>query len=294
MFRVAGAVIVSKSFMTSFFTVSFFISSFFLIASMAHAQGATAPAQSAADEANIADLITASHILANEGVLDSFGHASVRSVQNPTHLFMPRAKAPALLTRADIVELDSSDCETVGHVAIKLMSERFIHCEVYKARPEIKSVIHTHDPAVLPFGLSTVPLQPVLAQSGFLPPKTPVFDVRDVNTEPKGMLINTAALGTALAAKLADNPVVLMRGHGDTVVGVSVKEATVFAIYTDLDARAQAGAAALGGGVIVLNDRERAAYPSEQRPDRPWDNFLHHLPSSDPARIAADQPAQAK
>jgi hypothetical protein len=121
------------------------------------------------------------------------------------------------------------------------------------------------------FGLSTVVLLPVLAQSGFLPPKTPVFDVRDVNTEPKGMLINTAALGTALAGKLGDNPVVLMRGHGDTVVGVSMKEATLRAVYTDLDARAQAGAIALGGGVIAL----------EQKPDGPWDNFLHRLPASD-------------
>ena len=276
MIRVVSAIAVSV----------FFMSSMFFLTSMAQAQ--TAAEQ---DEANIADLITASHILANEGVLDSFGHASVRSVQNPAHLFMPRAKAPALLTRADIFELDSATCEAVGNSGVKLMSERYIHCEVYKARPEVKSVIHTHDPAVLPFGLSTVPLQPVLAQSGFLPPKAPVFDVRDVDTEPKGMLINTAALGAALAAKLADNPVVLMRGHGDTVVGVSVKEATVFAIYTDLDARAQASAMALGGGVIVLNDKERAAYSSEQRPDRPWDNFLHHLPSSDPALAAANKSA---
>jgi ribulose-5-phosphate 4-epimerase/fuculose-1-phosphate aldolase len=202
-------------------------------------------------------------------------------------LFMPRAKPPAQLTRDDIVELDSKDCRAVGNITVKLMSERYIHCEVYKARRDVNAVIHTHDPAVLPFGLSaTAALQPVLAQSGFLPPKTPVFDVRDVNTEPKGMLINTAALGTALAGKLGNNPVVLMRGHGDTVVGVSMKEATVRAIYTDVDARAQAGAIALGGGLIALNDRERAAYSSEQLPDRPWDNYLHRLPASDPFRPA--------
>jgi ribulose-5-phosphate 4-epimerase/fuculose-1-phosphate aldolase len=248
-----------------------------MLSSAALAQTATDP-----DEANIHDLLIGSHILANEGVLDSFGHASGRSVKNPDHLFMPRAKPPAQLTREDIVELDSKDCKAIGDVTVKLMSERYIHCEVYKARPDVMAVIHTRDPAVLPFGLSTAAvLLPVLAQSGFLPPKTPVFDVRDVNTEPKGMLINTAALGTALAGKLADNPVVLMRGHGDTVVGVSMKEATLRAVYTDLDARAQAGAIALGGGVIALNDQERAAYSSEQKPDRPWDNFLHRLPASD-------------
>jgi ribulose-5-phosphate 4-epimerase/fuculose-1-phosphate aldolase len=253
-----------------------------VISSPVLSQKATDP-----DEANIHDLLMGSHILANEGVLDSFGHASVRSIKNPDHLFMPRAKPPAQLTRDDIVELDSKDCRAVGNITVKLMSERYIHCEVYKARRDVNAVIHTHDPAVLPFGLSaTAALQPVLAQSGFLPPKTPVFDVRDVNTEPKGMLINTAALGTALAGKLGNNPVVLMRGHGDTVVGVSMKEATVRAIYTDVDARAQAGAIALGGGLIALNDRERAAYSSEQLPDRPWDNYLHRPPASDPFRPA--------
>src|SRR5580698_6652895 len=149
-----------------------------VISSPVLSQNATDP-----DEANIHNLLMGSHILANEGVLDSFGHASVRSIKNPDYLFMPRAKPPAQLTRDDIVELDSKDCRAVGNITVKLMSERYIHCEVYKARRDVNAVIHTHDPAVLPFGLSaTAALQPVLAQSGFLPPKTPVFDVRDVNT----------------------------------------------------------------------------------------------------------------
>lgn len=241
--------------------------------------GLVAGAQDQADpdEARIADLVTASHILANEGVLDSFGHASVRSAKNPAHFFMPRAMPPARVSRADIVELDM-DCKPIRPVADHLNGERYIHCETYKARPDVQSVIHTHDPAVLPFGLSGVPLRPVLAQSGFLPPETPVFDVRDVPVENKGMLILTPALGQALAQSLGQGPVVLMRGHGDTVVGTSVKEATVQAIYTDVNARAQAGALAIGGKAIALDERERAVYSAEERPDRPWDNFLHRLP----------------
>jgi ribulose-5-phosphate 4-epimerase/fuculose-1-phosphate aldolase len=239
--------------------------------------GAYAQGSADSDDARIADLVTASHILANEGVLDSFGHATVRSLKNPSHLFMPRAMPPALVAREDIVELDM-DCKPIAPVSFHLNGERFIHCEVYKARPDVISVIHTHDPAVLPFGLSGVPLRPVLAQAGFLPPETPVFDVRNVNVEKKGMLVLTPALGQALAKALGNDPVILMRGHGDTVVGASVKEATVRAVYTDMNARAQAGAIALGGTAIALDDRERAVYPAEQQPDRPWDNFLHRLP----------------
>src|SRR5262245_49170871 len=124
------------------------------------------------DERNIRDLVTASHILANEGVLDSFGHASIRSVKNPNRYFIPLATAPGLVTRTDIVEIDTS-CEPVTRKDAKLNGERFIHCEVYKARPDVQAVIHTHDPAVLPFPLAGVPLRPLLAQSGFLPPETP-------------------------------------------------------------------------------------------------------------------------
>lgn len=229
------------------------------------------------DEVNIQDLITGSHILANEGVLDSFGHATIRSVKNPQHLFMPRAMPPGSVTRADIVELDM-DCKPVSQTSVSLNGERFIHCEVYKMRPDVQAVIHTHDPAVLPFPIGGTPLRPVLAQSGFLPPETPVFDVRDVPLEKKGMLVNNPVLGHALAMSLGNNPVVLMRGHGDTVVGKSMREATVRAIYTDINARAQAAAMALGSKLIVLNEQEREAYDREQMPDRPWQNFLNRLP----------------
>lgn len=120
-----------------------------------HAQGN--PAND--DEARIADIVTASHVLANEGILDSFGHISARSAQNPERFFMPRAMAPALVTRADIVEV-GLDCKPVTPNAPRLNGERYIHCQVYKARGDVQSVIHTHDGAVLPFGIAGVPLKP--------------------------------------------------------------------------------------------------------------------------------------
>src|ERR1700734_4360254 len=147
------------------------------------------------DEARIADIVTASYIVAKEGILDSFGHISARSAKNPEHFFMPRAMAPALVSRDDIVEV-GLDCKPVAPDAPRLNGERYIHCEIYKARSDVQSVIHTHDLAVIPFGLTGIPLKPVLAQAGFLPREVPLFEVREANaSEPetrRGMLVLNA------------------------------------------------------------------------------------------------------
>lgn len=233
------------------------------------------------DEARIEDVITASRILTNEGVLDSFGHVSVRSAKNPSHFYMPRAMPPALVGRDDIVEV-GLDCKPVDANAPRLNGERYIHCAVYKARSDVQSVIHTHDLAVIPFGIAGVPLRPVVAQAGFLPPETPLFEIRDANApaSKRGMLVLNATLGDALAGTLGPNPVVLMRGHGDTVVGRSVREATVRAIYTHIDALAQSAAMALSPKITALDDAELAANAAENfDADRPWQNYKQRLPT---------------
>ena len=220
------------------------------------------------DEARIEDVITASHILTNEGILDSFGHVSARSAKNPGHFFMPRAMPPALVSRADIVEV-GLDCKPVDPNAPRLNGERYIHCQVYKARSDVQSVIHTHDLAIIPFGLTGIALKPVLAQAGFLPPQVPLFEVREANaSEPetkRGMLVLSATLGDALAKKLGSGPVVLMRGHGETVVGRSVREATVRTIYTHIDAQAQSAALALSANItsferLRIGDQRRREF----------------------------------
>jgi ribulose-5-phosphate 4-epimerase/fuculose-1-phosphate aldolase len=233
------------------------------------------------DEARIEDVITASHILTNEGILDSFGHVSARSAKNPDHFFMPRAMPPALVSRADIVEV-GLDCKPVAPDAPRLNGERYIHCQVYKARSDVQSVIHTHDLAVIPFGLAAIPLRPVLAQAGFLPPETPLFEVRDANASEtkRGMLVLNAHLGGALARKLGANPVVLMRGHGETVVGRSVREATVRTLYTHINAQAQSAALALSPQITVLDDAELETNAAENfDADRPWQNYRQRLPA---------------
>jgi HCOMODA/2-hydroxy-3-carboxy-muconic semialdehyde decarboxylase len=237
------------------------------------------------DEARIEDIITASHILANEGILDSFGHISARSAKNPEHLFMPRAMPPALVSRADIVEL-GLDCKPVAANAPRLNGERFIHCQIYKARNDVQSVIHTHDLAVIPLGLAGIALRPVVAQAGFLPSQTPLFEIRDAYAaketpaKKRGMLVLNADLGDALAAKLGRNPVILMRGHGDTVVGRSVREATVRTIYTHIDALAQSGALALNKNITAMDDAELEINATENfDADRPWQNYKQKLPA---------------
>src|SRR5450755_4183343 len=231
------------------------------VAAMAVQSKAQTPQSGDTNEARIEDLITASHMLANEGILDSFGHATVRSVTDPGHFFMPRAMPPALVSRADIVEV-GLDCKPVDANAPRLNGERYIHCQVYKARGDVQSVIHTHDLAVIPFGLAGIALKPVVVQAGFLPPQVPLFEVREVNaSEPetkRGMLVLNATLGDALAKKLGTGPVVLMRGHGETVVGRSVREATVRTIYSHIDAQAQSAALALSPNITALNDAELA------------------------------------
>lgn len=252
-----------------------------LFAAPGYAQNAPAGAAVDDDEARIADVITASHILTNEGVLDSFGHVTTRSTKNPNRMFIPRAMPPALVARADIVEVAiDNDCKPVDPKAPRLNGERFIHCRVYAANAEVQGVIHAHDMAVLPFGITNTPMLPVVAQAGFLPPETPMFEVREAygNVEKRGVLILNAMLGDALAAKLGKNPVVLMRGHGETVVGKSVREATVRALYTNINARAQAASMAMSTKINPLDAAELATNAAENfDADRPWQNYLSRL-----------------
>ncbi len=213
------------------------------------------------DVAVIADLVIASHILENEGVLDSFGHVTVRSAKNPNRFYIPRAMAPGLVTVADIVEVNVEDCKPVAADAPRLNGERFIHSEVYKARADVGSVIHSHSRAVIPFGVAGVPLRPVVVQAGFLPPESPVFEVREATgpVERRGMMVVNPQLGAFLAKKLGDAPVILMRGHGNTVVGSSVKQATVRAAYTDINALMQYQAMMLSPEITAMDDARAAA-----------------------------------
>src|SRR5262245_49534444 len=184
------------------------------------------PTQSDSDEQRVADLVAASRILVQEGVVDSFGHVTVRSLKDPNRYFMPRAMPPALVTTADIVELDLNSVPIASN-APRTNGERFIHGEIYGVRADVQAIVHSHSLAVIPFSISPDrPLRPVLHMAGFLPALVSVFDHRDVSPNDPSLrgklMVNNAKLGAALAKKLGNDSVVLIRGPGNAMVGAAL------------------------------------------------------------------------
>lgn len=229
-----------------------------------------------ASAALIQDLVDANRILYAQGVVDAFGHVSVRHDGDPRRFLMSRSLAPGLVTAGDIVELAVDSGEATAAGPARLYLERYIHSEIYKVRPDVMAVVHNHSPAVLPFTVAQgVPLRPVCHMCGFLAGAgregPAVFEIRDHAGAASDLLIRSQALGAALAATLGDDRVVLMRGHGCTVVGPSVRVAVYRAVYTELNARLLQQALALGA-VTSLNAAEAEAtrVTNEAQVDRPW------------------------
>jgi ribulose-5-phosphate 4-epimerase/fuculose-1-phosphate aldolase len=250
----------------------------------APAHQALPPGPPDTDEQRKADLVLASRILVNEGVLDSFGHVTVRSVKNPNHYFIPRAMPPGLVTERDIIEIDINGSTPIDPKAPRTNGERFIHGEIYKARPDVQAVVHSHSLAVIPFSITPKqPLRPVLHMAGFLPETVPVFDPRDLSKDDPTLrgklMVNNAKLGAALAQVLGKGSVALIRGHGNAVVGSSLHWAVFRAVYTQLDARVQLDAITLGQEHVYLNEDELKLHPVEVFDvERPWENFKSRLP----------------
>jgi ribulose-5-phosphate 4-epimerase/fuculose-1-phosphate aldolase len=206
------------------------------------------------DAALLEDIVVGSRILAEFGVVDGFGHVSARHPTNPNHFLMSRSLAPALVTADDIMEFDL-DGNAIDARGRTVFLERFIHGEIYKARPDVMSVVHTHSAGVIPFSVTKVPLRPMFHNPSFLAVGVPVWEIRKDFGE-TDMLVGNSALGKSLAQTLGDKPVVLMRGHGDVTVGPTVKMAVFRAYYTDVNAKLQSQAMALGGEVNYLTPGE--------------------------------------
>jgi HCOMODA/2-hydroxy-3-carboxy-muconic semialdehyde decarboxylase len=234
---------------------------------------AAAPSASLPDAETIDDLVAANRILADQGVLDGFGHVSVRHDQDPGRFLLARSMAPALVTAADVMEFDL-DGNAIDARDRAGYLERFIHSEIYKAQPVVQAVVHSHSPAVIPFGVVGVALRPIFHLGGFLGGGVPVFEIRETGGPATDMLICNPALGAALAKTLGAAPVALMRGHGNVVVGRSIREAVFRAIYTELNARLESEALRLGQGqVVFLNEAEAraAAETNSAQIGRPWE-----------------------
>src|SRR6516164_67545 len=200
------------------------------------------------------EIVIGSRVLADFGVLDGFGHVSARDPANPSHFLLARSLAPALVTSDDIMEFDQ-DGNAVDARGRAVFLERFIHAEIYKARPDVMSVVHTHSPGVIPFSVTKVPLRAMYHNPSFLAAGVPVWDIaREFG--PTDMVVRDGGMGKSLARALSDKSVVLMRGHGDVAVGPAVKVAVFRAYYTDVNARLQAQAIGLGTELTYLSAEE--------------------------------------
>jgi ribulose-5-phosphate 4-epimerase/fuculose-1-phosphate aldolase len=237
---------------------------------------ATAPASAqpasagAPDPALIEDLVAANRILYDQGVVDGFGHVSVRHDKDPDRYLMSRNLAPALVTAEDILEydLDSNPVDARGRA---LFLERFIHGEIYKARPDIRAVVHSHSPGIIPFSVTSGSLRPIYHMAGFLGVGAPVFDIRNENGM-TNMLVTNGTIGHQLALTLGNNAVALMRGHGSVTVGNSLRQVVFRAVYTEVNARLAADALRLGP-VTFLSPEEaaKAAETIDGQSGRPWE-----------------------
>jgi HCOMODA/2-hydroxy-3-carboxy-muconic semialdehyde decarboxylase len=216
--------------------------------------GSIPPSGGAVDRAVLEDLAAASRILADQGVFDSAGHCSMRHPVHAQRFLMSRSLAPALVQADDIMEftLDCEPCEDCGRNGFL---ERYLHGEIYRARADVMAIAHSHSVAVIPFGLTATPMLATYHNAAFLAAGVPVFDIRE-RFGATDIVVSTPEKGAALAETLDDKAVALLRAHGMVVVGPSLRAAVFRAVFTEVSARIQLQAAALGGPVAALDAQE--------------------------------------
>jgi HCOMODA/2-hydroxy-3-carboxy-muconic semialdehyde decarboxylase len=241
------------------------------------------------------DLVLAYRILAAHGVVDAYGHVSVRSERDPHRYLLARAMAPELVAADDICEFDL-DSNVIRDPGVALYLERYIHGEIYKTRPEVMAVVHNHSPSVIPFGVTTVPLRPLFNTGAFVGEGIPTFEIRDFQ-ESGDLIIKTPHLGASLAKVLGPKPAALMRGHGSVVVGDSLMIAVVRSVYLELSAKLQMQAmliAGPGGRIVYLDDKEVAATSGRQSSAGTWGRTWDLWCAKARAQIAAEQAAKRR
>lgn len=227
----------------------------------------------------LSELVLANHILSNENVLDGFGHVSIRGPDDPKTYFLSRARAPELVERDDLIRF-TLDSEPVTPTQASLYSERVIHGEIYKARPDVIAVCHNHAEAIMPFCISDTALQPVFHLGGAaIGEAVPVWDSRDEFGD-TNLLVAKPEEGASLARTLGDRFVVLMRRHGATVAGRTLREAVFRCIYMAVNAEIQLKAAQLGpyqtltpGEVRLISEFNLSPYGI----NRPWERWARRV-----------------
>ena len=240
------------------------------------------------------DLVIASRTCAEAGVIDAYGHVSARSESNPQRYFMARAVAPELIIEADILEYDL-DSRPVVEGGPAGYNERYIHGEIYKARPDVNAIVHNHSHAVVPFSCTTCQLRPIFHMAAFIGLGIPNWDIREAQPG-SDMLVRNAMLGQSLARKLGPHPAALMRGHGSVVVGEKIQIAVGRTVYLDHNAKMQYQALMMSGGdsqgIVYMNDAEVSANVAWQEYVRSWDLWKKKWQGRLAAEEAADKAAE--
>ncbi|MEX0752045.1 MAG: class II aldolase/adducin family protein [Xanthobacteraceae bacterium] len=228
----------------------------------------------------ISDLVIANRILAQEDVVDAYGHVSIRHPDNPKHFFLSRSLAPELVEREDIVEF-GLDGEPVHDEKRSLYLERFIHAGILEARPDVMAVVHAHAEDILPFGITTsTPMRPVIHAGSFIGAQVPVWDIADNFGDGTNVLVSNIAQAHDLAKTLGGNNVALMRGHGFASAAKSLIEVVRMSVYLPRNARALLRAKQLGGEVKYLSQgeidaRSRGYSPYSTETWRTWEYWAN-------------------
>lgn len=225
-------------------------------------------------EQAIETVVHANRILDKENVVDAYGHISMRHPDDPEKYLMSRSRAPGLIERSDILvfRLDGEAIDLQGRV---VYGERFIHGALLEARPDLNAVVHHHSHAVIPFGVTGVPLRPLQHTGAGIGPHVPVWDIRD-NFGDTDMLVRNMDQGRDLAKTVGSGKIALMRGHGAVVGGRTVKEAVMLSVYLQVAANLQAESMRMGDP-IYLSDAEiekaTEVFYSDLSADRVWEYF---------------------
>jgi HCOMODA/2-hydroxy-3-carboxy-muconic semialdehyde decarboxylase len=223
-------------------------------------------------------LAIANRILGNEGVIDAFGHASIRHPGNPNRYFLARSRSPLFVEPDDILEFDL-DSEPVRPLTVQPYGERVIHGEIYKARPDVNSVVHHHSGSVLPFCMTGEPLVPLFHLGATMGGMVPFWDQRD-DFGDTNLLVIKPEEGASLARALGPHWTVLMRRHGATVAGTTLEEAVFRSINGCLNAEYQLRAMAIGtiSPLNAAEARDASAFNLQPRPmARAWEYWTLRL-----------------
>jgi ribulose-5-phosphate 4-epimerase/fuculose-1-phosphate aldolase len=219
-------------------------------------------------------LVAANRILAFEEVVDAFGHVSVRDPENANRYVMARSRSPELVEFADLIRFEQ-DGRSLDPDGRRPYGERMIHGAIYETRSDVNAVVHNHAYPLLPFGITGTPLEPMVHAASVIGPEVPVWDIAARFNE-TDMLVRSMEQGRDLAATLAGNSCLLMRGHGAVIAANSLKEAVMIAIYLKINAEVQMQAMAIGTP-RGLSDAEvelsRATQFSPLALDRAWEYF---------------------